>query len=325
MKHDEFSFFNRQLAAMLREGIPLEGALRQLSAGMRDGVLKLETEALEKDLATGTPLATALEKRKLPDLYKNMVRAGAAGDDLPGMLTLLADHYERANLLWTRLAGLMVYPVIVVTVALVMTLAISIVFTRFLASTFLQHSLTPPLALTTFWAPPVLLALALGAALAITLRPRWRAVMRWQFPGFREASLAQFASAMALMLRNNTPLPQALALAEGMEPDSPALGPLREWRRMTESGAGKPAQWPVRKPFPPLFFWLLKNGGDDLASGFAKAAEIYQGRASYRIEMLLYGALPVSILLLGMMIIWQATPLMQSLLWLMNTLGSMGD
>ena len=98
MKNDEFAFFNRQLAAMLREGIPLEGALKQLSAGMRSGPLREQVETLEKDLATGTPLPAALAKRDLPEMYRRMVQAGAAGNDLPGVLTLLADHYERANL-----------------------------------------------------------------------------------------------------------------------------------------------------------------------------------------------------------------------------------
>jgi type II secretory pathway component PulF len=37
MKNDEFAFFNQQLAAMLRDGIPLEGALRHLCAEMRSG------------------------------------------------------------------------------------------------------------------------------------------------------------------------------------------------------------------------------------------------------------------------------------------------
>src|SRR5581483_4515536 len=47
MKHDEFAFFNQQLAAMLRDGIPLEGALKQLSADMNRGSLRAEIQALE--------------------------------------------------------------------------------------------------------------------------------------------------------------------------------------------------------------------------------------------------------------------------------------
>ena len=40
MKNDEFAFFNQQLAAMLRDGIPLEGALRRLCQEMRRGALR---------------------------------------------------------------------------------------------------------------------------------------------------------------------------------------------------------------------------------------------------------------------------------------------
>ena len=69
MKYDEFAFFNQQLAAMLRDGIPLEGALRRLCEEMRRGKLRDELQALEADLANGTPIADALQLRQLPELY----------------------------------------------------------------------------------------------------------------------------------------------------------------------------------------------------------------------------------------------------------------
>jgi type II secretory pathway component PulF len=144
-------------------------------------------------------------------------------------------------------------------------------------------------------------------------------------PGFHEASLAQLASAISLMLKKGTPLPQAIAMAETLESSTPAAAQLAEWRKLTEAGQGNPAKWPApQRPFPPLFLWLIQNGGNDLASGFQKASEIYQARASYRIELLLYGALPVSILLLAQMILWQVVPLMRSMVWMMNALGDMG-
>ena len=51
MKLDEFAFFNQQLAAMLRDGIPLESALGQLCASMRRGDLRDELEKLRKEEA----------------------------------------------------------------------------------------------------------------------------------------------------------------------------------------------------------------------------------------------------------------------------------
>ena len=93
MKYEELAFVNQQLAGMLKTGIPLEGALRQLCAQMRRGRLRAELEALEADLVRGLPLAEALAARKLPEFYVKMIQLGARTNDLPGILTLVADYY----------------------------------------------------------------------------------------------------------------------------------------------------------------------------------------------------------------------------------------
>jgi type II secretory pathway component PulF len=262
-----------------------------------------------------------------------MVEIGARSNDLPGVLTLLADHYHRANALWTRLKGLMVYPLLVLLVALGLTVFISMAFSRFLSGFAAQpvgfNDQTMPnsaMAMASIWMPPVVLSVLMLIALAAVFIPSWRARLRWQLPAFREASVAQLASAIALMLRNGTTLPEALALAEALESNTPAGKSLAQWRRVLAAGGGKPSSWvETHGPFPPLFLWLVQQSGEDVAAGFQKAAEIYRARASYRVELALYGALPISILLLGQMVFWQAAPLMRTMIWLMNTLGGSGD
>jgi type IV pilus assembly protein PilC len=330
MNYDELAFFNQQLAVMLREGIPLEGALKQLCAGMKSGPLRAEMTALESDLARGTPLNQALARRALPEFYLRMIEVGTRSNDLPGVLTLLADHYQRANLLWNRLKGLMVYPLIVIVVALGLTVILSFVFGHFLrdifAGTASMYGGRAPDALVSMaslWAPPVLLALLAAFGIAAACIPSWRARLRWRLPAFREASLAQLASAMSMMLKNGTPLPEALSMAAGIEAGTRAGAALTEWRSLVEQGQGKPGQWPaIMPPFPPLFLWLVQKGGENMAAGFQKAAEIYHNRAVYRIELLLYGALPISMLLLGQMVFWQVAPMLKALVSLMNALGS---
>lgn len=331
MKTDEFAFLNRQLAAMLRAGIPLEGALRQLCSGMSSGAWRAELEALERDLAAGAPLAEALERRRLPEFYKRMVVVGARANDLPGMLVLLADHYHRAHTLWTRLQGIMVYPLLVLVVALGLSALIATVSTR----------LVKELPLTTFdfveylhggtarelmpigaiWIPPLALGLVAAVVVAVFASARGRAQLRWRLPAFREASLAQVASSLGLMLRKGVPLNEALALAEGIERGTPAGRALAEWLRKVALGRGKVSEWPVLKPFPPLFVWLVQQAGEDLAGGFEQAAAIYRARAAHRIELALYGALPISILLLGQMVLWQMIPVMQRVVWMMRGLS----
>lgn len=322
MNYDEFAFFNQQLASMLREGIPLEGALKQLSSGMRSAPLRQEIQSLESDLAGGTPLSSALARRSLPDFYRRMVEMGARTNDLPGILTLLADHYQRANSLWSRLKGLMVYPVLVILVSLALTLVLSMACGRFLSISMQSFGNQPTLLIAGLWMPPIVLAVLAAAVIVALTVPRTRAWLRWRMPAFREASLAELASGLALMLRNGTTLAEALALAETLESGTPADRVLSQWRSLVETGQGTPSQWPaVSAPIPPLFLWLVQKGGEDVAAGFEKAAEVYRARANYRIEMLLYGALPVSILLLGQMVLWQAVPMFRSLVWMLNQFG----
>ena len=184
MNYDEFAFFNQQLASMMRAGIPLEGALKQLSKGLRNGPLREQVEQLEADLAKGTPLHEALNRRQLPEFYRRMVEIGVRSNDLPGMLTMLADHYHRANAIWTRLKGLMVYPLIVIVVSLGLTLILSVVFGRFLTN-FLGIFTPPTFWLASMWIPPLVLALFAILGLAGVFLPAWRQKLRWRLPAFR--------------------------------------------------------------------------------------------------------------------------------------------
>lgn len=332
MKTDEFAFLNQQLAAMLRSGIPLEGALRQLCSGMKRGALRAQLEALERDLAAGTPLPEALGRRELPEFYKRMVELGARGNDLPGILTVLADHYHRLHATWSRLKGLMVYPFLVLVAALGLSVLLAWLGSRMSLEDLLPRGRDlveflgagePSLPLEAIWVPPVVLSL-LAVAAAVGLGSRTcRGWLRWHVPAFREASLAQVASSVALLMRSGTTLADALALAAAAESGTAAARALAVWRQEIECGRGKPAQWPALSPFPPLFLWLVAQGGEDAAAGFAKAAEIFQARAGYRIELALYGALPVSVLLLGQMVLWQMMPVVQSAVRTMKLLSDM--
>src|SRR5437016_2832478 len=128
MKWDEFAFVNQQLAGMLKSGIPLEGALRQLCETMHRGKLRSELQLVEQDLTQGLPLKDALSRRKLPPFYVAMIQVGVESNNLPAVLTLLADYYQRINLTWTRLKGLMIYPLIVLTASLALSITVALLY-----------------------------------------------------------------------------------------------------------------------------------------------------------------------------------------------------
>jgi type II secretory pathway component PulF len=324
MKSDEFSFFNQQLAAMVRDGIPLETALRRLCADMRRGPLRDELQKLEAALAKGTPLREAAAARKLPVLYRQMLEVGAQSNNLPAVLTMLADHYQRRHVVWTRLKGLMVYPAIVFFGAFLLSCLGAFLLTEVLHTIFLPGfygDYNEQAISVVLWLAPVFLAVVGLAVLIAVSLPAVRRALRWRLPAFKEASLAQVASALALMLKNGVPLDNALALLERIERGTPAATEFALWRQRLASGLGKFPELTARgRLFPPLFVWTVSQAHEDLAAGFQNAAETYQSRANYRTELLLYSALPCSVLVLGMLILAQLQPMLAIFSRFMNSM-----
>jgi len=337
MSHDEFAFFNQQLAAMLRDGIPLEGALRKLCQEMRGGSLRDELQRLEADLAKGTPLADAMEVRQLPELYRHMTRVGVKSGDLPGALTLLADYYQRQNNLWTRLKGLMVYPLIVLFATFAVSGLFAVIWNHLVRPTYfgilpeLMEGQGLPAAtraamplLQNLWVFPTFFGLLFLVAVAMMVMPSLREAMRWRLPAFREASVARVASSLHLLLKGGVPLPEAIALLARLE-SGKAAQDLGRWVQNLASGMSKFSEVAANNlVFPPLFVWLAANAGDDLAGGFKRAAEIYEARAAYRTELGLYAALPVAVLFLGAIILSEAYLLVSGFLVFVQLLGGLG-
>lgn len=321
MKYDEFAFFNQQLAGMLREGIPLEGALKKLADGMGRGGLREEIQKLGADLSAGRPLPEALAGRRLPPLYVRMLEIGARSNDLPAVLTMLADHYHRVNSLWTRLKGLLLYPVIVIVLSLCLTVALCVISNQVYSLFSQQFHQMPRLLLLTLWVPPVFVAIVGLSLVVIAASQRLREKLRWHLPAFREASLAQLASAMSLMIEHGATLTEALSLAEAIDPGTPAAKSLAQWRAQIEAGNGSSTRWPAGA-FPPLFLWVIQSAGENLAEGFRKAAALYQARAAYKTDLALYGALPISILFVGQLVFWQLVPLMRAFAGMIEFLGN---
>jgi type II secretory pathway component PulF len=332
MKYDEFAFFNQQLAAMLRDGIPLESSLRRLCQEMRAGSLRAELQALEADLAKGTPMADALPPRQLPELYKRMILVGVKSGDLPGALTMLADYFQRQSNIWTRLKALMVYPIIVLVVAFLLSCFLSFILGHFIwnnlseLSGFYGRPSIPAVSLG-LWAPPILFGLALAATFVGLIFSANRRMLRWRLPAFREASLARVASVIWLTLKSGVAFNDALQLVEQLEKGTRAEREIAQWRQRLATGHGKFSEMAALdiagsgSVFPPLFVWTVAQSGEDLASGFKRTAELYQARSLYRTELLLYSALPCSIFVIAILIISQIQPVFRALIMFINAIG----
>src|ERR1700730_13173921 len=111
--------FTRQLATLIDSGLPLLRGLNVLAKQERDAVLKKTINKLAESVQGGSTFSESLAQYPLifNDLYVNMVKAGEVGGVLELVLTRLAEFHEKAAKIKNKVAAAMVYPLIVMTMA----------------------------------------------------------------------------------------------------------------------------------------------------------------------------------------------------------------
>src|SRR5918999_5678302 len=121
--------FTRQFATMINAGLPLVQALTILTDQTENKALKEVTKAVVHDVESGNTLADAFSKhpKAFTDLYVNMVAAGEAGGILDTILVRLATFLEKSDALIRKVKGAMVYPGVIMTVA-VSAIAVLLIF-----------------------------------------------------------------------------------------------------------------------------------------------------------------------------------------------------
>ena len=231
---------------------------------------------------------------------------------------MLADYFQRQSNIWTRLKSLLVYPLIVMFVAFLISAVLSVIWSSFIGPTMggiysgMEYNLPggTVFALTLLkgiWVFPALFGLVFFAILGAVIIPALRTRLFWRLPAFREASVSRVAAGLNLLLKNGVSFPDALALVEGLENNLKAATDIGAWRTNLAAGFTKFSEVAsTNKMFPPMFVWVVSNAGENVAAGFERAAEIYQARAHYRTEVALYSFMPLAALFLGVIVLSQA-------------------
>ncbi len=113
--------FTRQLSTLQDAGLPVLRSLKILENQCKPGVLKNSLADVVEDIESGQTLSEAFSKhpKAFDRLYCNMIKAGEAGGALEAILQRLADFKEKAQTLKRRVKSAMVYPAVVITVAVV--------------------------------------------------------------------------------------------------------------------------------------------------------------------------------------------------------------
>jgi type IV pilus assembly protein PilC len=119
VKSKQLMTFTRQLATLIDAGLPLLRGLQIIVRQERNPLLKRTTQQIAESIESGGTFAEALASHPkiFNKLYVNMVRAGEIGGVLDTVLMRLAEFMEKAQRIKSKVTGAMVYPVVVLIMA----------------------------------------------------------------------------------------------------------------------------------------------------------------------------------------------------------------
>ncbi|MEK8049473.1 type II secretion system F family protein [Ideonella sp. DXS22W] len=128
IKQKDIAVFTRQLATMMRAGVPLLQAFDIVGRGAANPRMGKLLGDIRADVETGTSLSAAFRKHPMhfDALYCNLVEAGEAGGILEQLLDRLAIYQEKTLALKSKIKSALMYPVAVLIVAFIVLVVIMV-------------------------------------------------------------------------------------------------------------------------------------------------------------------------------------------------------
>ena len=128
IKPKDMAIFTRQLATMMKAGVPLLQAFDIVGRGNPNPSVTRLLNDIRTDVETGTSLSVAFRKYPLyfDNLYCNLVEAGEAAGILDQLLDRLAVYMEKTEAMKSKIKSALMYPISVLVVAFVVTAVIMI-------------------------------------------------------------------------------------------------------------------------------------------------------------------------------------------------------
>lgn len=125
----EIAFFSRQLATMMKSGVPIVGALEIIEGGQKNVRMKKLVENIRYDIESGSSLSEAISKYpvQFDELYRNLVRAGESAGVLETVLDTIASYKENIETLKGKIKKALFYPATVIAVAILVS-AVLLIF-----------------------------------------------------------------------------------------------------------------------------------------------------------------------------------------------------
>ncbi|HSW19058.1 MAG TPA: type II secretion system F family protein [Ramlibacter sp.] len=325
IKPKDIAVFTRQLATMMKAGVPLLQAFDIVGRGHTNvGVTKLLND-IRSDVETGTSLSAAFRKYPLyfDSLYCNLVEAGEAAGILEALLDRLATYMEKVEGVKSKIKSALMYPIAVLVVAFVVVTVIMIFVIPAFKDVFSSFGADLPaptlavIALSEFfvsywWA--IFGALGGGFYFFMESWRRSEKVQKFmdrvmlQLPIFGtlvyKSVVARWTRTLATMFAAGVPLVEALDSVGGAAGNSVYAAATERIQQEVSTGASLTASMSNANVFPSMVLQMCAIGEESgsLDHMLSKAADFYESEVDDMVAGISSLMEPIIIVVLGSII-----------------------
>jgi len=332
----QLALATKQLATLLRSGVPLVESLSALIEQMENPELKSALTQARDNVNEGTSFADALGKHPtiFKDLYVNMVRAGEASGTMEVVLARLAGFLENQSKLQNKVAGALVYPIVLlattfITLTVMMVVVVPKVTAIFEAFEEALPWYTRALIATSdfftsfWWLMGILFGIGTIAFMKWKQSDKGRA--KWDawmidLPVFGKlnlmAAVARFSRTLATLLSSGVPLLKAMEITRNVLGNVELQGVIEEARNSIREGESIAEPLKRSGRLPPIVTHMIAVGerSGQLEEMLENVADSYDQQVDAQVSVMTALLNPVMILVLAGIVVCVIFPILMPLM-----------
>ena len=324
VKDREMAIFTRQFSTMIDAGLPLVQCLNILAEQSESKNLRDVTTRIARDVEAGSSLADAFGKhpRTFDDLFTNMIEVGESGGILDVVLQRLSVYIEKAAALRRKVKAAMIYPLTIVSVALIVVIFMLTFVIPTFASMFKNLGADLPLPtkivlwLSNFVQSYILLILAALAAGIYALRRYYRTeagqmvidALLLKLPVFgvliRKVAVARFTRTLGTLISSGVPILEGLRITARTAGNKVVEKAVLTTRAVVTAGGTITEPLKTSTVFPPMVIQMINVGEQTgaLDAMLGKIADFYDDEVDTAVGALTALLEPLMIVFLGVVI-----------------------
>jgi general secretion pathway protein F len=321
VKKTEIAAFTRQMATLIKAGIPLADTLGALVEQIPNMRFKTPVSEVRSAVNEGSSLADALAKhpKLFDELFVSMVRAGEVAGNLDEVMMRLADFLEGSQKLKSKVQGAMIYPLVMVVVGTAIMMVLMVKVIPNITSMFKQQGKTLPVNTRMLIASSDFLlgwwwAIIFGLIAAIIVFVRWTKskdgrrvwdsfTLRMPVLGelVRTINVSRFARTLGTMLHSGVPMLRALETAKQIVGNVLIQQAIDDAKRAVTEGESLAQTLKKSGQFPPTMIHMVAVGekAGQLEQMLERVAETYDADVDTKLSRFTALLEPMMLVVMG--------------------------